>query len=612
MKVLVVTLPLRANPSMMPPLGAMCVINYLRKAGHQDVHLYDIDAIRPHYQDAIEHIVAAQPDVLGISATVSTSYAYSKRLTADLKARLPNLLIVLGGNMAAAAEMLLRRTAVDICVLGEGEIVFKNVVERAQKTRNPADFVDIPGLMVINAAGDLTNTGYEAALLPSQVWDIDWADIENTPRFNLSFPPAITNGLPSRAFRHDPRAYEPHRANKKIGFLTVAKGCVARCTFCHRWDKGIRHIPVDEVIRRLDVMVERYDVGFVATIAESFGNDKRWLDEFLTRIEPYDLLWETSGVRTSTLTQEWIERMKKAGFCRIVCGNESGSERMLSVMEKKLNIQDNYNTSRWIIEANMGGALQFVLGMPGETDDTIDETIDYIKFATTINPDQNPTEVSVNYAQALPGTPLYEYARHRNLIKPGLDGEEEYLLRISDRDAHDSETAINFTDYPTLQWLAWRPRISIEVNRNYIRKFGYAQYAKTIMRDVDFLGGTASTMSRRITPLMPYLQRGVQPPFWQFLRLMATGQSGLSIIFFPNALYVLRKFLWLLVLAYEVRQGGVRRGLRLLGEMLVKMPKIMRGKQSSHGYRSLRKIVEKDFGPMQGDALEMEPLRKGR
>lgn len=616
MKVLVVTLPLREAPSMMPPLGALSVINYLRKSGHQDVEFYDIDGLRPRYEDVIDHIVSLKPDIFGISATVSTAYSYTKRLTLDLKARLPNLFVVVGGNMAAASEILLRRAGADVCVLGEGEIVFKNVVERAATTRNPADFIDIPGLMVVGPKGTLVNTGYEVPLPNDQIWDIDWTDVEKSGRVDLLFPKAVVDGLPARLFRHDPRAYEPHRANKRWGCLTIAKGCVARCTFCHRWDKGIRHIPVDEVLRRLDVMVERFDVGFVATIAESFGNDKRWLDEFLRRIEPYDLLWGTAGVRTATLTPEWIARMKQAGFCRIACGNESGSERMLSVMEKKLDIKDNYNAAKWIIEAKMGGALQFVLGMPGEDSETVGETIDYINFATTIQPEQNPTEISVNYAQALPGTPLYEYARRVGLIKPGLDGEEEYLTLISDRDAHDAETALNFTEYPRLIWLSWRPRISIEVNRNFIRTYGYARYVETLLRDMDFLGGTKgqgqSKLSKMVGPLLPHLERGERPPFTQFLRIVARGQSGLAIVFFPEILYSLRRLLWLMVLLHETRTGGLRHGLTLLGEMLVKVPKMLWKKKFPHGYRSLRKIVDQDFTPAEGDAPEMEPLRKGR
>ena len=77
-----------------------------------------------------------EPDVLGISAVVSTAYEYSKRLSCDIKNILPETLIVLGGNMGASANVLLRKTGVDLVVVGEGEQIFLDVVERASKT-NP-------------------------------------------------------------------------------------------------------------------------------------------------------------------------------------------------------------------------------------------------------------------------------------------------------------------------------------------------------------------------------------------------------------------------------------------------------------------------------------------
>jgi methylmalonyl-CoA mutase cobalamin-binding subunit len=99
----------------------MAVINSLRKAGYRDTFLYNIDVLRPTREDAIEYIVNYNPDILCISAPVSTGYENCKFFSLELKQRLPNIIIVLGGNMAVSAEILLQKTGVDFCVLGEGE-----------------------------------------------------------------------------------------------------------------------------------------------------------------------------------------------------------------------------------------------------------------------------------------------------------------------------------------------------------------------------------------------------------------------------------------------------------------------------------------------------------
>ncbi len=131
MKTLIVTTPIRPSPTDFPPLGSLSLVDYLRRHGVADIEFYNIDANRPEYEAVLAHIRKVKPGVLGISAVVSTAYAYTKRLSQDVKAALPETLIVVGGNLAASAEILLRMTGTDLCVLGEGEKVFLNVVRRA-------------------------------------------------------------------------------------------------------------------------------------------------------------------------------------------------------------------------------------------------------------------------------------------------------------------------------------------------------------------------------------------------------------------------------------------------------------------------------------------------
>ena len=120
-KSIFITLPQRNLPDCAPPFGAMAVIKSLRKAGYKDTFLYNIDVLRPSREDAIDYIVNYNPEILCISAPVSTGYENSKFFSLEIKQRLPNVITVLGGNLAVSAEVLLQKTGVDFCVLGEGE-----------------------------------------------------------------------------------------------------------------------------------------------------------------------------------------------------------------------------------------------------------------------------------------------------------------------------------------------------------------------------------------------------------------------------------------------------------------------------------------------------------
>ena len=272
---------------------------------------------------------------------------------------------------------------------------------------------------------------------------------------------------------------------------------------------------------------------------------------------------------------------------------------MLQIMEKKVSIEDNYNAVKWTIEAGMGSIVQLVCGMPGETPETIRETIEFCKFTNTISTRQNPNDLSINYAQALPGTPLYEYARNHGMIGQDLDGEEAYLLAISDRDAHDEYTTLNFTHYPKLICETWRPLITIEVNHHYLKKFGRQAYFEVMQRDTKYFrkGGAESGYFANPKRLLEKAFVSDKDDVSEFqrpglVRLISKGQLGLAIMCYPELAYRCRKFLLLMVIMKDVKNTGLASTMRLIGEYLrFRLSKLGQGANFAHEYQSLRKIV---------------------
>ncbi|MEO5335343.1 MAG: B12-binding domain-containing radical SAM protein [Magnetospirillum sp. WYHS-4] len=598
-------------------------MNFARKQGFHDISLYDIDCLRPSFEDAVAEILRRKPDVLGISAVVSTAYAYTRKLSRAVKEALPDTLIVVGGNMAASAEILLRRTGIDLCVTGEGEAVFANLLARARATRDLRDFRDVGGLVLLNGDGDLVNTGYEPALRPEELYDIDWSDLEMGSRIEHFFPKVADNvTLLSETFHYDGRLFEAHRLEKTYGFLYTAKGCVSRCTFCHRWDKGLRRIPLDIVMARLEEMIRRYNLGFLNIADEMFGADKKKLLEFCERIKPYDIMW-TASTRVTGITADLMRTIVDAGCANLNYGTESGSERILQVMEKKTSVAQNREAIRLSYEFGAVAPIALVIGMPGEDRETIRETIELCKFAKTLDKRINPNNLSINYAQALPGTPLYEYGRRKGLIGQDLDGEEGYLLAISDRDAHDEFATLNFTDYPTLETQTWRPLITVEVNQHFVRTFGIDQYLRVVLADLDLEGTAGSDSGYYANPKRlieqarssaPVAKEGDDlpaprpPSLW---RLVRSGRWGLALVCHPVLAYRLRRFLLGLVFLKNIRKFGWSYSLGLLQEYLA-FHFAFRRRPATPPARSLRKMVEEDMGALPGDAPAMAPLRKGR
>ncbi len=617
MRTMLVTTPIRPYPTTFPPIGSLSILNYLRKNGGGEAEFYNIDGNRPEYSDVLEHILRRQPDILGISAVVSTAYAYTKRLSQDVKRISPDTLIVVGGSLAASAEILLRNTGIDLCVLGEGEKVMLNIVRRAETTRLPSAYTDIPGLMLLDNDGRLINTGYEEPLSREEIYDVNWQDLERASDIGQYIYPCFDmTGKAFGWFKKDQRTYEPHRRNKKIASLPGAKGCVARCTFCHRWDKGIRYIPPKLIVQRLEYLISSYDVGFLSVADENFGTDIRWLTEFCELIKPLDILWQVAGMRVNCVSLERLKMMHDAGCASIAMGIETGSPRMLKVMEKKVAIEDNYNAIRWTHEIGIELVPEIILAMPGETTETILETAELLTFAKTVSPSRDPLEVSINYAQALPGTPLYEFARNKGLIGTDLDSEERYLLKISDSNAADITTSINMTGVPDFVRRAWRSVLIFRVAANYVKRFGSQHYLEKLAENANFepyllgiKGVTDNPVIDRGLDITSNLKLGQTkmrlPDGWALFRrrrlmllmlLHPVFFSRFGVIFFVHSL-----------LSVIVKDGFIAACKDLSGYWFGS-----RGKTMKIEYDSLRKIVRKQLPAITSDAPEMAPLRRGR
>lgn len=635
MKIIIATTPIRPSPTQYPPVGSLALVKYLRLHGFDDVAFYNIDGNRPTFEQAVDHICDQRPDVLGISSVVSTAYAYTKALSIAVKERSPETLIVVGGNLAASAEVLLRRTGTDLCVLGEGEKILLDVVRKAEHSQNAWDFADIPGLMLLDREGEIVNTGYATPLTTDEICDFDWQDLDNSSDIEIFIPPMFSgNGVRMPAFQHDPRTFEPHRREKRFAMIPDSKGCVARCTFCHRWDKGMRYIPVQRFMARLDELIAKYNVGFVSPATENFGSDRRWVKEFCAEMKKRDVLWCAGAVRTKTVSPDMIAMMKDAGCVSLSYGMETGSPSILEVMEKKTSLQDNMNAQKWTVEAGFNTVVQLVLGMPGESPKTVRETTEFCKYCFTLSPTLNPNNFSINYAQALPGTPLYEYARRSGLIEDGLDGEENYLNLVSDRDAHDEFSSLNFTDYPTLMCHSWRPRITIEVNYAYVRKFGLARYQQTLRMETETSGSAPieddgyHANPKRLIKGGPIKGRSVEsadpvgvsteglsdaggrfPSLWS---LVSQKKLGLTMICYPVIFYRLRHFVILMVLLKNLMRFGPRYTCRITVEYLVYRLGLRNGKRFTFGYKSLRKIMRDSYENLPEDTSAMLPLRRGR
>lgn len=425
----------------------------LFEAGYEDVHFYNADLLRPSASEMVDDFIRLKPDIIGISAVVSTSYAFVKSISSALKEKLPSVPIIVGGNLAAVSDVLLKRTSVDLCAIGEGEETIVSLCRHFQKYgpfEDNDDLRSIKGIVYKGQAGsenDLVVTGRPSLIAPDKIRQPNYHLLDGYYLRDLEERIKVAGS--------DILEREPHRRDKKIAYVELSKGCVNKCTFCHRWVRGYRVIPIEQIISHIEMLVNDFNVGYIAFGDENFGSSRRQLEDFLDRLEKLDILWHVIGMRVTSVEPEIINRMKKAGCLGIYFGIESGSRKMLSIMEKNTLVQDNLNALKVVMESGLHTIIQLVIGMPGESNETILETIDFLKKVQSYSPEE-PVGLSTNWAQALPGTPLYDYARAVGEIGAGIDGEEEYLLKISDTNATQFSHFINMTEEPLGEAIFWK------------------------------------------------------------------------------------------------------------------------------------------------------------
>lgn len=467
MKICITTTPIRPVPTYFPPFGSLAIIQSLRTIA-EEAEFYNIDYHRYAESEIEAYFKGKQFDVVGISSVVSTAYAYTKFLAALIHRVSPSTVIIVGGNLAASAEILLRKCCVTFCVTGDGEIIIRELITALREGKQDDEHLrDIKGICFLERDGAFHFTGYGDKPSAQDVEDPDYLILEKDGSI-LHYVPELS----------DDRfcSIDGSSMGKWVSATVVmTKGCVSRCTFCHRWEKGYRALPQAGVVNHLRFLIDRYNVRYIDLADENFGSDRAQAYTLATSMGKMGLLWRAGGVRSSTVNPEHLKHWKENGCINVTFGTESGSQTMLNVMEKKISVEQNLNALKWTYEAGMGSVIQMILGMPGECDKTVQETIEFLNKASNylyLGGGYPSSKISLNYAQALPGTPLYEYGRELGFIGNTIDEEEAYLYRISDTDAYSEDHFVNYTGFPLLKVLMWQQEILAKVDVDYMqRKF---------------------------------------------------------------------------------------------------------------------------------------------
>jgi len=462
---------------IMPKIAITSLNNWANKNGY-NCKFFDIDMLYPDDAAIEKYFREEKPDVVGLSAVVSTCYMQVKRITKIIRKIKKETLIVCGGYLTAAANVVLRKTDVDVCVVGNGEIAWVGLLnfyrEHLESGKNKLDInklLKVKGIAILDDDKELKFSGY-GTTLPG--CEMTFPDFEYLKSGLLDKPEAVKNYFrqfkDNEIFSMDSRSYEKWRKPNMVGIFT-SKGCVAKCTFCQRGSKGYAVYNLDKLETYLKHLVEEYDVGYLYIDDENFGSNRKYTWQIAELFNKYNLLWYAAGVRCTSVTKEDIVHYKKNGCCSLKFGIESGSQTMLDIMEKKFTVDEIKKAVFTCYDNGLySPAVGYMVGMPGESLRTCMESgkmMGEISAHIGVEPKIKMGLIDPYYAIPLVGTPLYEYGKQLGLIGQTVDEEEEYLEMVSQVEAY-KRYYMNFNGAPMSEVVFWDILIFLEATRTYV------------------------------------------------------------------------------------------------------------------------------------------------
>lgn len=330
-----------------------------------------------------EKIRNTQPDILAVYVNLMTKLNVLRLIRfVRSEPSLAHTRIVLGGpEVRNHAEQFISHGA-DVLVVGEGEESMLAVTEACAQHATP-DFSAIPGI----AWRDENN---RCVMNPPRelLKNIDQLPTPNRKKIELQ-----------RYFD----AWKKHHGHSVVSVSTM-RGCPYTCKWCSRAVYGLsyrRRSPA-LVAEEIATLKTEYIFDRIWFVDDVFTVSHKWLRQFADELEqrklhvPYEII-----TRADRLNEEAIDLLVRSGCYRIWIGAESGSQRVIDAMDRRVDVQQVREMIRLARKKGLEAGTFIMLGYPGETQDDIRETIRHLV-------DSAPDFYTLTVAYPIKGTELYE------------------------------------------------------------------------------------------------------------------------------------------------------------------------------------------------------------
>ena len=359
------------------PLGILYVSSYLERKGFSNEVF---DTTFSTMQELQKYLLEFMPDVAAIYVNLMTKLNVLE-IIKFIKSNLYQTKIVLGGPEIRYNAKDFLNFGADYLVIGEGEETsFELLWALNEKRFNEIN--NIAGLGFKNHSNEIVFTSEREKLK-----EVDSLPFPSRDKINLQL---YLN------------AWKERHGENAISISTM-RGCPYTCKWCSRAVYGLsyRRRSPQNVCDELDLLQKEYNPDTLWFVDDVFTISHKWLNDFNNVLKERSLKIKYECItRADRLNEEVIKSLKDSGCFRVWIGAESGSQKVIDLMDRRVDVNQVREMIRLAQKYGIQAGTFIMLGYPGETEDDIEETIRHLK-------ESNPEYFTITVAYPIKGTELF-------------------------------------------------------------------------------------------------------------------------------------------------------------------------------------------------------------
>ncbi len=384
-----------------PPLGILYLSSYLKARGFS-VGVFDSTFAQPDDFEAL--LLRERPSVVGLYVNLMTKFNALRMIAT---AKRCGARVVLGGpEPPYYAEEYLARGA-DIVVRGEGELTLAELLPHLAR-HGLHDLDGIQGIVYLDDAGGA---------------------VETQPRPLI--PDLSTNPWPDREaidISTYMRVWKEHHGQSSVSVIH-ARGCPYTCTWCSHSVYGSTHRrrTPEDAAAELQWIKDRYDPDLIWYADDVFAINHRWLFQYAEALRARGLRIPFECIsRADRLNEQVVRTLAEMGCYRLWNGSESGSQRVIDAMQRKVQVDDVRAKTHLLKQYGIQAGMFIMLGYDGEQIEDIEATVAHLKAC---DPDVFLTTV----AYPIKGTPYYAKVEANIFSDRDWDARSDRDLQVAGR-----------------------------------------------------------------------------------------------------------------------------------------------------------------------------------